>query len=103
MGNIKTVLLVVNPISGDLDKSHLLDQVKKEVIKIKATLVVFYTQGKKDALDLDKTIKEINPDRIICAGGDCTIKIVAEALNSRKIPVGIIPIGSANCLATNLV
>jgi len=102
MGNIKTVLLVVNPISGDLDKTHLSEQVKKEIIEIKANLVVFYTQGKKDALDLDKTIKEINPDRIICAGGDGTIKLVAEALKSRRIPVGIIPAGSANGLATNL-
>jgi len=102
MGNIKTVLLVVNPISGDLDKTQLLDQVKKEIIKVKASLVVFYTKGKNDVSDLGKTIQEINPDRIICAGGDGTIKLVAEALQSRKIPVGIIPAGSANGLATNL-
>src|SRR5690606_2435569 len=55
-----------------------------------------------DVSDLGKTIQEINPDRIICAGGDGTIKLVAEALQSRKIPVGIIPAGSANGLATNL-
>ena len=48
MGNIKKVLLVVNPISGDLDKTQLLDQVKKEIIRIKASLVVFYTKGKND-------------------------------------------------------
>jgi len=102
MGNIKTVLLVVNPISGDLDKTNLLDQVKKEIIKIKASLVIFYTKGKNDIKDLKASIKEVNPCRIICAGGDGTIKLVAEALQSRKIPVGIIPAGSANGLATNL-
>lgn len=102
MGNIKTVLLVVNPISGDLDKTQLIEQIKKEIINLKACLVVFYTQGDNDVKDLKNSIKEINPWRIICAGGDGTIKLVAEALQSRKIPVGIIPAGSANGLATNL-
>lgn len=102
MGNIKTVLLVVNPISGDLDKSHLLAQVKTEIIDIKANLIVFYTKGENDVKELSQTIGKINPCRIICAGGDGTIKLVAEALRSRKIPLGIIPAGSANGLATNL-
>src|SRR5690606_14962826 len=102
MGKIKTVLLVVNPISGDLDKSHLLDQVKTEIIDIKANLIVFYTKGENDVKELSQTIGKINPCRIICAGGDGTIKLVAEALRSRKIPLGIIPAGSANGLATNL-
>lgn len=102
MGNIKTVLLVVNPISGDLDKSNLLDQVKKEIINIKASLVVFSTKGENDAAELTNSIIKHNPCRIICAGGDGTIKLVAEALESRKIPVGIIPAGSANGLASNL-
>lgn len=102
MGNIKTVLLVLNPISGGMDKAQLLDQVKKEVININANLVVFRTKGENDIQDLEKTIEDLTPCRIICAGGDGTIKLVAEALQARRIPVGIIPAGSANGLATNL-
>jgi diacylglycerol kinase (ATP) len=102
MGNIKTVLLVLNPISGGMDKTQLIEQVKKEVIKINSNLLVYKTQGENDVEDLDKMIGDIDPCRIICAGGDGTIKLVAEALNSRKIPIGIIPAGSANGLATNL-
>lgn len=102
MGNIKTVLLVVNPISGGMDKTDLLKQIKKEVININANLIVFFTKGKNDIQDLKVSIKENNPCRIICAGGDGTIKLVADALNSQKIPIGIIPAGSANGLATNL-
>lgn len=102
MGNIKTVLLVVNPISGGLDKTELLKQVKKEVINIQANLIVFWTKGKNDTQDLKLSIKENNPCRILCAGGDGTIKLVAEALDSQKIPVGILQAGSANGLATNL-
>ncbi len=102
MHNIKKVLLVLNPISGGLDKDELSEQVKKEVIKINANLIVFKTRGGNDVEDLSKIIKDRNPCRIICAGGDGTIKLVAEALHSRRIPVGIIPAGSANGLATNL-
>ena len=102
MGNIKTVLLVLNPISGGMDKTQLLEQVKKEVLNIRATLIVFRTNGENDLSDLQRSIDDLNPCRIICAGGDGTIKLVAEALQSRKIPVGIIPAGSANGLATNL-
>lgn len=102
MGKIKTVLLVLNPISGGVDKTQLLKQVKKEVVKLKANLIVFRTNGKNDVLDLTRSIEDSNPCRIISAGGDGTIKLVAEALNSRKIPVGIIAAGSANGLATNL-
>ncbi len=102
MANIKTVLLVVNPISGAMDKTDLLEQVKEEVININANLEIFWTKGKNDVQDLERSIHDLQPCRIICAGGDGTIKLVAEALNSRKIPVGIIPAGSANGLATNL-
>ncbi len=102
MGNIKTVLLVLNPISGGVDKTQLLEQVKKEVVKINATLVIFRTKGENDIHDLIKTIDDLKPYRILCAGGDGTIKLVAESLQSHKIPVGVIPVGSANGLATNL-
>lgn len=102
MGNIKTVLLVLNPISGGMDKTQLLKQVKTEVVKLKAQLVVFRTKGENDIEELKNTIEDLNPCRIVSAGGDGTIKLIAEALQSRKIPVGIIPAGSANGLATNL-
>ncbi len=102
MENIKRVLLVVNPISGAMDKSVLIEQVKKEVIKINARLIVYQTSGDKDNSSLEKIIEEKNPCRIIVAGGDGTIKLVAEALHKKKIPMGIIPAGSANGLAVNL-
>lgn len=102
MGHIKTVLLVVNPISGDIDKSDLIELVKKETIKLNARLIIFQTSGGKDDISLEKIINIENPSRIIVAGGDGTIKFVAEALHDKKIPMGIIPAGSANGLAVNL-
>lgn len=102
MDIIEVVLLVVNPISGGIDKSDLVEQVKKETIKLKASLLVFETTGEEDVFNLNEKIKELNPCRILIAGGDGTIKITAEALKGRDIPVGIIPSGSANGLSVNL-
>ncbi|HSI70588.1 MAG TPA: diacylglycerol kinase family protein [Gillisia sp.] len=102
MEEIKNVLLVVNPISGALDKTDLVDEIKKEVIKRNATLFVFETSGREDVFNLKPKIEELNPWRILVAGGDGTIKLVAESLENKKIPLGIIPAGSANGLAYNL-
>ncbi|MCM4160632.1 diacylglycerol kinase [Antarcticibacterium flavum] len=102
MGAIKNVLLVVNPISGAMDKTDLIEDIKKEVIKKQATLFVFETSGREDVFNLKERIKELNPSRLIVAGGDGTIKLAAEALKDQDIPLGIIPAGSANGLAFNL-
>ena len=102
MSGIKNVLLVVNPISGALDKSDLIKQIEFEVKKIGANLNIFQTAGEEDLSNLQKRIQELKPCRILIAGGDGTIKLTAEALKDEEIPVGIIPAGSANGLASNL-
>lgn len=102
MEEIKNVLLVVNPISGAIDKTDLIEDIKKEVIKRKASLFVFETSGMEDVFNLKSRIEELKPCRILIAGGDGTIKLVAESLGEKDIPLGIIPAGSANGLAYNL-
>lgn len=102
MGEIKNVLLVVNPISGTNDKTELIEMIEQEVEKIKASLFIYKTSGKEDIINLGKKIEELKPCRILVAGGDGTITLVAEALEDKLIPVGIIPAGSANGLAYNL-
>jgi diacylglycerol kinase family enzyme len=42
------------------------------------------------------------PDLVIGAGGDGTIRIVADGLAETGIPMGIIPAGTANLLSRNL-
>lgn len=103
MERIKTVLFVVNPIAGGNDKSDLINKVKEEVGKIGAELDVFLTTGEEDIFNLEEKIKEIEPCRLLIAGGDGTIKITAEAIKHRDIPVGILPAGSANGLSVNLL
>lgn len=102
MARIKNVLFVVNPISGAIEKKDLIEQVRKHIKKIEASLFIYLTTGMDDCANIEKRIKDLKPCRIIIAGGDGTIKAVADALNGEEIPLGIIPAGSANGLAVNL-
>lgn len=102
MKDIKNVLLVVNPISGAINKADLIDDIKNEVKKRNCSLRVFQTTGEEDVFNLNKLISAEKPQRILVAGGDGTIKIAAEAIKDMAIPLGIIPAGSANGLAVNL-
>lgn len=48
---------------------------------------------------LSKLISEKSPDKVIAVGGDGTVKLIAEALVNKNIPLGILPAGSANGMA----
>ena len=98
----KNVLLVVNPISGDLDKSDLLTTVQEFSVANNFNLVVYETTGEKDFAAIQSLYEEYNPERIIVAGGDGTIKMVAEAMETHDIVIGILPAGSANGLSVDL-
>lgn len=102
MEEIKEVLLVVNPISGDIDKEEIIQEIETAVKKINANLQIFKTTGKEDFTHLSNLLLNYQPNRIIAAGGDGTIKLVAETVKNKDIPIAIIPAGSANGLAFNL-
>ena len=98
----KNILLVVNPISGDVDKSDIVLLTKAFGEKINCNVVVFETSATSDVERLRYFYAEYLPDRIIVAGGDGTVKMVAEAMEHLHVIVGILPAGSANGLATDL-
>mgnify|MGYP003136637030 CR=1 FL=1 len=102
MKEIQKVLLVVNPISGGLNKEHIIQTIEYELLKINAGLITYKTTGKNDREKIQKLVTENNFDRVFVAGGDGTIKQVAEALINFLIPIAIFPAGSANGLAVNL-
>jgi diacylglycerol kinase (ATP) len=99
--NFNQVLLIVNPISGDLDKKQIIQLARDYAKTHQITIHLFATTGKEDVQKIQDRLKSLKIERIIAIGGDGTINLVAKAIKSYSIPLGIIPAGSANGLATN--
>ncbi|MDT0651591.1 diacylglycerol/lipid kinase family protein [Autumnicola edwardsiae] len=102
MIGIKEILLVVNPIAGDIDKKEMVEDFKAIAARINTEVFIYHTKGERDIEHVKNIAKERKPVRIVAAGGDGTIKLVAEAIRGMDITLGIIPSGSANALALNL-
>ncbi|MFV8440782.1 diacylglycerol/lipid kinase family protein [Flavobacterium sp. LB2P44] len=96
------IMMVVNPISGDVDKSALIDAVTVFAENENLNLVVYNTSGLVDIENIKVLYNTYKPKRIIVAGGDGTVKMVAEAMESHDVILGILPAGSANGLAVDL-
>lgn len=96
------LLFIVNPISGDVDKEPFLKKALKLCQKYGITTEIFKTTGSDDEKKVGNTIKAFAPDRVASVGGDGTTLFSAIALLESKIPMGIIPLGSANGMAVEL-
>lgn len=98
----KKVLLIINPIAGDTDKTQLSELLYRRAATLGFQYEVYTTTGKDDPAAVKKVIQNFNPDRVLVAGGDGTITQMANVVRAFKISMGIIPMGSANGLATSL-
>lgn len=102
MSSQKKFLFVLNPISGGSDKSDMQIVVEEYAQAEGVTLVKYETTGENDESAILKLYKEHNPERILVAGGDGTIKMVAEAVEHTDAIIGVLPAGSANGLSVDL-
>lgn len=102
MNKALNIYFIINPISGK-GNYNLTAQVIQEILsKEFYDIHVSYSLYPKHAIELTHEALKNNPDVIVACGGDGTINEVASCLVGTKIPLGIIPIGSGNGLASNL-
>lgn len=96
------LLFVVNPISGGVNKEPFLKETTALCNKYGIDHYIFKTTGKNDEENLKKLLVEQNPDKVVSVGGDGTTLFTALVLRGTDYPMGIIPQGSANGMATEL-
>lgn len=96
------VLFIINPTSGRTDNGNAIQIIQELADQEKFTYRFFNTCGDNDDDKIKNEIKSFSPDRIAACGGDGTVQLVARNLIEKNIPMGIIPLGSANGLATAL-
>ena len=101
--NNQRLLLVINPISGGLNKSGLADVVTQRMkASLNMEVEIKTTNGKGDARRFATEAVENGYYGVIVAGGDGTVNEVAAALCDSDVALGIIPSGSGNGLARHL-
>lgn len=99
----KRLLLIINPISGSIqDKTETVTEIRKILEEYQFQLTIWETTGKDDQEKIRKLILENRYDAVLVGGGDGTVKMVAEVILDLEQRIGIIPLGSANGLATSL-
>ena len=104
---LRQAAIVVNPSKF----SHLDDQALRR--RQAYVAAVFRSHGWADPLWLPTTVEhrgteqarqalDAGVDIVVAAGGDGTVRAVAEALTGTGTPMGVLPAGTGNLLARNL-
>lgn len=95
--------MIINPVSGSTqDKTEMVSQIREAMEKHHGSLRVWETSGKEDQNKIKEMLRKDPVDGILVGGGDGTVKMVAEVIMDLDLKIGIIPMGSANGLATSL-
>lgn len=97
-------LFVINPVSGGKPKDDLLDLIGTASREHAFDFKIYNTSGENDSRQIAEQMNEFEPDRVVVAGGDGTIQLVAQHFITirKQVTLGLLPLGSANGLATSL-
>ena len=96
------LLFIVNPISGGVDKESFLKEAESICKNYGIKYDIFKTTGINDHEEALKVLHDSKPDKVISVGGDGTTLFTSILLLDTDYPMGIIPLGSANGMATEL-
>lgn len=96
------LMYVMNPTSGPAGNEDTSGMISEWCVRRGLDFKIFQTTGVDDDSSIRADLDSFQPDRIAACGGDGTVQLVARNLVGKKIPMGILPLGSANGLATAL-
>lgn len=92
---------LINPISGT-NKTDWTAEITAYFTDSAHTVELFELTGDFSLDKIKEKVLRFSPDRMVAVGGDGTLKLAAECIRETTIPLGILPAGSANGLATEL-
>ena len=98
----KSVLFIVNPISGTEKKELIISDIERMIDKSKFSWTFRKTEYSGHGAVLATMAAENNVDIVVAIGGDGTVNEVARSLVHTNTTLGIIPCGSGNGLARHL-
>lgn len=101
------VLVIRNPVAGRGRRAALYAEVVRRLTEAGCAVTEMETGGRGDAERFAATADPARHDMIVTAGGDGTINEVVNGLVSRgdtapDMPLGVVPLGTANILACEI-
>ena len=101
---MRKVAVILNRRSGGLAGQPQADPEKliADLFRQYAVAAVVRSCDSSEIAAATEECLRVNPEAIVAAGGDGTINAVANVLAERKIPLGIIPLGTYNHFAQDL-
>ena len=93
------LLFVLNPSSGRKRGTNWQSEISKYFEELQHDVTVIKLEK---GIDIKSCIDSMNPDRVIAVGGDGTVNALAKVVGGTKLPMGILPAGSANGMAKEL-
>jgi len=95
------LLFIINPGAGK-NKTDWKKEIQDYFSSLPHQVELYEIPAKCEPDMIAKQIKDLSPDKVIAVGGDGTLKLVADSLKGKKIPIGLLPAGSANGMAKEL-
>jgi diacylglycerol kinase (ATP) len=101
-GKCMKLMFVMNPVSGPTGNEDTSRSISEWCASNQLEFNIHKTSGADDDREIQALLDSFRPDRVAACGGDGTVQLVARNLLDHKLPMGILPLGSANGLATAL-
>ena len=98
----KSILFIVNPISGTVNKDLIIKNIEDLIDKEKYDYRIALTAYGGHGAVLATMAAENGCDVVVAIGGDGTVNEIARSLVNTETALGIIPCGSGNGLARHL-
>lgn len=98
----RRLFIVFNPLSGGNRRPHL-DAVIERIRHLGGTATLASSQIFDEIVALSRDAAQSSSyDAVVAGGGDGTVRAVASGLSGSRMPLGVIPLGTANVLALEL-
>jgi YegS/Rv2252/BmrU family lipid kinase len=99
---VRRALAVLNPVAGSYE-SRAVQQVIEHHFPAAGIVCAIHEAGSSvPVTEVVRAALDRGCDLIVAAGGDGTVSAVASGLTGSDVPLGIIPLGTANVLAREL-
>ncbi|MCF0244550.1 MAG: YegS/Rv2252/BmrU family lipid kinase [Bacteroidaceae bacterium] len=100
---MKTILFILNPISGTVNKENIALLIEENIDKSKFDYSIQYTECAGHAEEIARKAAADKVDVVVAVGGDGTVNEVARGIIDTDTALAIIPCGSGNGLARHLM